>query len=186
MDILTVLLIAVSVSLDCFAVAIAGSVAIPGVTHRQILRVSFAFGLFQAAMLVIGWLLGQTIVDIIESFAHWLAFGLLVLVGVRMIKESFESGDDERRRTDITRGFALLSLSIATSIDSLAVGLSLAFLESRLLVAAIAIGSVAFLFTGFGFYFGKRLGSILGRWADVVGGIVLIGLGIRIVIIEVS
>ena len=81
MDILTILLIAVSVSLDCFAVAVAGSIAIPGATHRQILRVCFAFGLFQAAMLVVGWLLGQTIVDIIESFAHWVAFGLLVLVG---------------------------------------------------------------------------------------------------------
>ncbi|UCC61110.1 MAG: manganese efflux pump [Dehalococcoidia bacterium] len=183
MDLLSILLIAVSLSLDCFAVAIAGSISMLHVTHRQVLRISASFGLFQAGMLVIGWLLGNTIVDIIESFAHWVAFGLLALVGLRMIKEAFES-DEDGERTDITRGFALISLSIATSIDSLAVGLSLAFLESRLPLAAIAIGSVAFLFTAGGFYFGRRLGSLFGRRAEVIGGIVLIGLGLRIVLTE--
>jgi putative Mn2+ efflux pump MntP len=182
-DLLSILLIAVSLSLDCFAVAIAGSISMPQVTHRQVLRISASFGIFQAGMLVIGWLLGNTIVDIIESFAHWVAFGLLALVGVRMIKEALESDEDEER-TDITRGLALISLSIATSIDSLAVGLSLAFLESRLPIAAIAIGSVAFLFTAGGFFFGRRIGSLFGRRAEVIGGIVLIGLGLRIVLTE--
>jgi putative Mn2+ efflux pump MntP len=183
-DLLSILLIAVSLSLDCFAVAIAGSISMRSVTHRQVLRVSTSFGLFQAGMLVLGWLLGQTLVDIIESFAHWVAFGLLALVGLRMVKESLESDEDDER-TDISKGFALLSLSVATSIDSLAVGLSLAFLESGLPVAAIAIGSVAFLFTAGGFYFGRRIGSLFGRRAEVIGGIVLIGLGIRIVLTEV-
>jgi len=140
------------------------------------------FGLFQAGMLTLGWLAGHTIVDIIESFAHWMAFGLLSLVGARMLWESSHSDEDDRQRTDITKGLALLTLSVATSIDSLAVGLSLAFLESRLLVAAIAIGSVAFLFTATGFYFGSRIGRLLGRWAEVLGGIVLIGLGLRILL----
>ncbi len=184
MDLLSILLIAVSLSLDCFAVAIAGSISMRSVTHRQVLQVSTSFGLFQAGMLVLGWFLGQTLVDIIESFAHWVAFGLLALVGARMIKESLES-DEGDRRTDISKGFALLSLSVATSIDSLAVGLSLAFLGSRLPVAAITIGSVAFLFTASGFYFGRRIGSLFGRRAEVIGGIVLIGLGIRIVLAEV-
>jgi len=85
----------------------------------------------------------------------------------------------------VSRGFALLSLSVATSIDSLAVGLSLAFLQSRLVVAAIAIGSVAFLFTAGGFYLGPRIGRLFGRWAEVSGGVVLIGLGIRIVVTEI-
>jgi putative Mn2+ efflux pump MntP len=185
MDLLSILLIAVSLSLDCFAVAVAGSISMREVSHRQVLRVSLAFGLFQAGMLIIGWQVGHAVVDIIETFAHWLAFGLLALVGARMIKESLESEEDERPATDITRGLALLSLSIATSIDSLAVGLSLGFLESRLPVAAITIGSVAFLFTAGGFYFGRRIGSLLGRWAEVVGGVVLIGLGIRIVVTEI-
>ncbi len=185
MDLLSILLIAVSLSLDCFAVAVAGSISMRQVSHRQVLRIAAAFGLFQVGMLVIGWQVGHAVVDIIETFAHWAAFGLLALVGARMIKESLESDEDDRPGTDITKGFALLSLSVATSIDSLAVGLSLAFLESRLLIAAIAIGSVAFLFTAGGFYFGKRIGSLFGRWAEVVGGVVLIGLGIRILVTEI-
>jgi putative Mn2+ efflux pump MntP len=184
-DLLSILLIAVSLSLDCFAVAVAGSISMPNVTRQQVLRVSFSFGFFQLAMLVVGWLLGQTLVDIVESFAHWVAFGLLVLVGARMIWESFESDENGRKSADISKGLALLGLSIATSIDALAVGLSLAFLESRVLIAAIAIGSVAFLFTAAGFYFGKRIGGLLGRRAEVVGGIVLIGLGLRILLIEI-
>lgn len=184
-DLLSILLIAVSLSLDCFAVAVAGSISMPDVSRRQVLRVAMAFGMFQAGMLVIGWQVGQVVVDIIETFAHWVAFGLLALVGARMIKESLEADEDDRPETDISRGFALLSLSVATSIDALAVGLSLGFLESRLLVAAVAIGGVAFLFTAVGFYFGRRVGSFFGRWAEVLGGVVLIGLGIRIVVVEI-
>ena len=185
MDLLSILLIAVSLSLDCFAVSVAGSISMRQVSRRQGLRVALSFGLFQAGMLVIGWQVGEAVVDIIETFADWVAFGLLALVGARMIWESLESDEDDRPGTDISRGFALLSLSVATSIDSLAVGLSLAFLESRLAVAAITIGSVAFLFTAGGFYFGPRIGRLLGRWAEVAGGVVLIGLGIRIIVTEI-
>jgi putative Mn2+ efflux pump MntP len=184
-DLLSILLIAVSLSLDCFAVSVAGSISMRQVSRRQVLRVALSFGLFQAAMLVIGWQVGEAVVDIIETFAHWVAFGLLALVGARMIWESLESDEDGRPGTDISRGFALLSLSVATSIDSLAVGLSLAFLESRLAIAAITIGSVAFLFTAGGFYFGPRIGRLFGRWAEVAGGVVLIGLGIRIVVTDI-
>jgi len=187
-DLLSILLVAVSLSLDCFAVAVAGSISMRTVSPRQVLRLSSSFGLFQAGMLVVGWLLGQTIVDIIETFAHWVAFGLLFLVGAKMIKESFEAeGEEEevKRGRDITRGWSLISLSVATSIDSLAVGLSLAFLGSRLPVAAVTIGSVAFLFTAGALVFGGKIGSLLGRRAEVVGGVVLIGLGIRIVVTEV-
>jgi len=184
-DLLSILLIAVSLSLDCFAVAVGGSISMQSLNHRQVLRVSLSFGLFQAGMLVLGWLAGNTIVDIIESFAHWVAFALLILVGARMLWESFHSDQADRQRTDITKGLALITLSVATSIDSLAVGLSLAFLESRLLIAAIAIGSVAFLFTATGFYFGRRIGILLGRWAEVLGGIVLIGIGLRILLTHV-
>ena len=185
MDLLSILLIAVSLSLDCFAVAVAGSISMQSFTPRQVLRISLSFGLFQAVMLVLGWLLGQTIVDIIESFAHWVAFGLLALVGARMLWEALRTDKDGSKRTDITRGLALFTLSIATSIDALAVGLSLALLDSRLAVAAITVGSVAFVFTAAGFVFGGRIGSLLGRWAEILGGLVLIGLGLRILLTEV-
>jgi len=182
-DIASIIVIGTGVSLDCFAVAVAGSISMRRLSHVQILRASVAFGLFQAAMLVLGWLLGQTVVDLVQSFAHWLAFGLLLIVGGRMLKEAFE--EKSEGGTDITRGFALVALSIATSIDAMAVGLSLAFLESRVLIAAPAIGTITFAFSLAGFYGGKRIGNLMGRWAEVIGGLALIGIGIRVLLVEI-
>ena len=182
MDLIAVPLIAVGLSMDCLAVAIGGSISMPGVSHRQILRVAFAFGLFQFGMLVAGWYAGQTVVEIVEAYDHWIAFGLLLLVGAHMLWEAIHGEEGNPRRTDITRGLALLTLSIATSIDSLGVGLSLAFVESKVWLAALIVGCVCFLITAAGFYTGKRVGGRLGRWADALGGLVLIGIGIRILI----
>jgi putative Mn2+ efflux pump MntP len=181
-DLLSIVLIGIGVSMDCLAVAIAGSISMRTLTRLQILRASLSFGLFQMLMLILGWLLGQTVVDLIESFDHWLAFGLLLLIGARMIKESLESEEDDDESTDITRGLALLTLSVATSIDSLAVGLSLAFLGSSVPLAAPVIGSITFAFSVAGFYIGRPAGSVLGRRAEAVGGIVLIGIGLRILL----
>jgi hypothetical protein len=97
-----------------------------------------------------------------------------------MLWEAIRGEEEGRKRTDITRGIPLLTLSIATSIDSLGVGLSLAFVESKVWLAALIVGSVCFLITAAGFYTGKRVGGWLGRWADALGGLVLIGIGIRI------
>ena len=181
-DLIAVPLIAVGLSMDCLAVAIAGSISMPGVSHRQILRVALAFGLFQFGMLVAGWYAGQTVVEIVENYDHWIAFGLLLLVGAHMLWEAVHSEEENPKRTDITRGIPLLTLSIATSIDSLGVGLSLAFVESRVWLAALIVGSVCFLITAAGFYTGRRTGGWVGRWADALGGLVLIGIGARILI----
>lgn len=185
MDLLSILLIGVGLSMDCLAVAIAGSMSRQSPSHVRVLRLSLSFGLFQAGMLVLGWVAGRTIVEIIETYDHWVAFGLLSLVGARMIWESFRAEDHKAQRTDITKGIALLTLSLATSIDALAVGLSLAFLESRILLAAPVIGSITFLITGAGFYIGREVGSRLGRWAEILGGLVLIGIGLRIVLTHI-
>ena len=184
-DLVSILLIGLALSMDCLAVAVAGSVSVQTLSRLAILRASASFGLFQAGMLLLGWLAGRTIVEFVESYDHWVAFGLLALVGARMIWESLHSGKEERKRVDVTRGLALLTVSIATSIDSLAVGLSLAFLESRVAVAAAVIGSVTFLLSIAGFYSGKKVGSWLGRWADGIGGVVLIGIGLRILLTSV-
>lgn len=170
--------------MDCFAVAIAGSISIKRLSSSHVLRTSFSFGFFQTGMLIVGWLLGRAVVDIIERYDHWVAFGLLCFVGLRMIWEFIFADEDEHKSTDITKGLPLITLSVATSIDALAVGLSLAFLESGVLIAAVVIGSITFLITGAGFYFGRRIGSLLGRWAEVLGGIVLIGIGLRILLTE--
>ena len=181
-DLISVPLIAVGLSMDCLAVAIAGSISMQSSTLPQVLRISFAFGLFQFGMLVGGWYAGQTVVEIVESYDHWIAFALLFLVGAHMLWEAIRGEEEHTRRTDITRGLALLTLSIATSIDSLGVGLGLAFVESKIWLAALIVGCVCFLITAAGFYTGRRIGGRLGRWADALGGLVLIGIGARIVI----
>ena len=185
MDIPLVLVIGLGVSLDCLAVAIAGSITLRSISARQVLRASVAFGVFQAAMLTLGWLAGNSMVDLIGRFDHWVAFGLLSLVGGRMLWEA-RKADDDRERVDITRGLPLLTLSIATSIDSLAVGLTLGFMESSIQIAALIIGCVTFLVSAAGFYAGRKIGPLFGRWAEVLGGLVLIGIGVRILYLGLS
>ena len=182
MDLASILLTALGLSMDCFAVAVAGSLSMRVLARSQVLRAALSFGAFQAGMLLLGWVAGRTVVDIIEGFDHWVAFGLLLLVGSRMIYEGLESGGEGRRRVDVTRGKALLVLSVATSIDALAVGLSLAFLRARIVLASTLVGGVAFLVTATGFLIGRRIGGSLGRWADLIGGVVLIGIGVRILL----
>jgi manganese efflux pump family protein len=145
------------------------------------LRASLSFGLFQAIMPVLGWLAGRTFVNFIGGFDHWLAFGLLGFVGGRMLWESFHP-EREEKRTDITKGLILLTLSIATSIDALAVGLSFAFLKVNILTASLTIGFTAFLVTIIGFLLGKKVGELVGRSAELIGGLILIGIGVRILL----
>jgi putative Mn2+ efflux pump MntP len=182
-DLASVLLIGLGVSMDCLAVAIAGSVSMGRVSLRQALRASLAFGVFQAVMLALGWLAGRTIVDIIEGVDHWVAFGLLTLVAGRMLWEA-RRADEEREKVDITRGLTLLTLSVATSIDSLAVGLTLGFLEFSILSAALIIGCVTFLVSAAGFLAGRSVGTAHGRWAEIVGALVLLGIGLRILLTD--
>ena len=128
LDLISIFIIAVGLSADCFAVAFSGCIAMKSVSKKQVIIASLSFGAFQALMPVLGWLAGQTVVDLIADYDHWLAFGLLAFIGGKMIWESFRK-DDQECKTDITKGKTLLTLSIATSIDALAVGLTFAFLE---------------------------------------------------------
>jgi len=185
-DFLLVLFIAIGLSADCFAVALSGSIAMRTFSLLQVLRTSLAFGLFQALMPVLGWLAGQTVVDLIASYDHWIAFILLAVVGGRMIWESFHSIEGRSKDRDFTKGFLLLTLSIATSIDALAVGLSFAFLEIQIAPASSVIGLVAFVATAIGFYLGRKAGRLIGKRAETIGGMVLIGIGIRILLTHVS
>ena len=180
MPLAEILFIAVGLGLDAFAVAIATGTILPRVTLRHYFRLSFHFGLFQALMPVIGWLAGETVSAYTRAWDHWLAFGLLAFVGGRMLVSRPE--DDERRNADPTRGATLVVLSVATSLDALAVGFSLALLGVRILFPAVAIGIVACAMTITGMVMGQRFGSRLGRSAEKLGGFVLIGIGIKIVI----
>src|SRR3972149_7086630 len=139
-DLLSVLLIALGLSADCFAVALSGSIARKRHSPRQIFLVASSFGFFQFLMPVLGWLTGQLVLNVIASYDHWLAFALLSCVGGKMLWEALQSKDDGRKTSDISKGFTLLLLSVATSIDALAVGFSFAFLNLNIVLSSLTIG----------------------------------------------
>jgi len=181
LDILSIILIALGLSADCFAVAFSGSISMKTVSPAQVLRTALVFGVFQAIMPILGWLAGLTVVDFIAEYDHWIAFALLVLVGGRMIWETFRSTDD-LKRVDISRGVLLLTLALATSIDALAVGLTFAFLRVNIWLACSTIGVIAFGITIVGFVLGRKAGVSLGKYAEAIGGMILIGIGFRILL----
>lgn len=177
-----VIVVAIVLSMDAFAVAIATSVALGKVSGRQLFRLSFHFGLFQAGMPVIGWLAGTTIVHWVEGWDHWLAFGLLAFVGGKAIIGALRDEEDAETVSDATRGVMLIVLSIATSIDALAVGLSFAMLKVSIWLPCVSIGIITGMITLFGMLMGGRLGQRFGRRVEVLGGFVLIGIGLKILI----
>jgi len=168
--------------MDAFAVAIASGISLRRVTGRQTLRMAWHFGLFQALMPVAGWSVGHAIVARIEKLDHWMAFGLLLLVALRMVRAAWLPEDHLDGRPDPTRGSALLLLSVATSVDALAVGFSLSLLGVDILWPALIIGLVCFAFTACGLQVGRLLSASarIGRWAEFAGGIILIVIGVRI------
>jgi manganese efflux pump family protein len=181
MSLLAIVLIAFGLAMDAFAVSIASGLAVEKLTGRHVFRIGFHFGLFQALMPLLGWLAGTTIAPVIEAWDHWVALGLLGFIGLKMINDS-RSDEERSERSDPTRGWSLVTLSVATSIDALAVGLSLAMLQMSIWLPALIIGLVAAGMSVFGITFGHRLGRRWGRRAELVGGLVLIAIGVRIVI----
>ena len=176
-----VLGIALGLAMDAFAVALGLGCSRRGLSRSQSFRLALHFGLFQFFMPLVGWAAGKGIESCIKAFDHWVALGLLAFVGGKMIVESFRSrAEDGRPSVDPSRGARLLLLSVATSIDALAVGLSLAVLESGILYPAAVIGVVAFLMTLAGAAAGPRLGRIVGRRAELAGGLILILIGLKI------
>jgi putative Mn2+ efflux pump MntP len=184
MSFLTILIIAVGLGMDAFSVAIGVGAARERITPGPALRLSISFGAFQFFMPILGWLAGKSVVERISEYDHWLAFGLLLFVGVRMIHESLAGGDGSGKRngSDPTRGWTLLVLSVATSIDALAVGMTLALLRTPILYPSAVIGVVAFVMTLGGIRAGKALAALFGRKVELLGGVILIAIGIQILV----
>ncbi len=184
MDLPAILLIALALAVDAFAVAVAAGVALCRVSGRQIFRLSFHFGLFQAGMNILGWGAGLTVRSLIESVDHWVAFVLLSVVAGKMIIDGFQGHDHESDRPDPTAGKTLVMLSLATSIDSLAVGLSFSVLNISIWLPAAIIGVVATLLTVIGLRLGCVVGSAsrIGSRAEIIGGLVLLGIGVNILL----
>jgi putative Mn2+ efflux pump MntP len=178
--------IAVGLAMDAFAVSIGAGLTLRTVDARQTFRLAWHFGLFQALMPVLGWLAGRSVARWIAPVDHWIAFGLLAVIGAKMIYEALKHGHGDAQRTDPTKGWSLVLLSVATSIDALAVGLSLALLEVDIWYPAVVIGLVAGAFTAVGMQLGTRFGALLGRRMEVVGGVILIAIGVQILVEHLS
>jgi putative Mn2+ efflux pump MntP len=173
--------VAVALAMDVFAVSLGVGTSGRAADLRARLRLAFHFGFFQGAMTVLGWLLGEAVSAWIASWDHWVALVLLAFVGGRMIREGLQP-DRVSLAVDPTRGSAMLIVCLATSIDALAVGLSLAILGVSILPAALVIGLVSFVLGLMGMQAGGMLGSRFGPRMEIVGGLLLIAIGIRVVL----
>ncbi len=180
MDPITILLIAVGLSMDAFAVSIATGITTVRQRQKNALLMASFFGGFQMLMPMIGWAVGLSLQGFISGVDHWVAFGLLAIIGAKMFYESTKKGN--RSKTSVLRLSSLLTLSVATSIDALMVGLSFAFLQSSIVIPILVIGAVTFGLSFGGFIFGCALGQVFESKIKIVGGLILIAIGLKILL----
>jgi putative Mn2+ efflux pump MntP len=182
MDILTVLILAIGLSMDSFAVSIGCGLAEQKISFRHAARISFSLAFFQGILPIAGWYMGTEIKGFVEGVDHWIAFLLLVFLGGKMIIESLKN-DDSGESLDIYSWKRIITISIATSIDALVVGFSYALASTRNIFAgALIIGAVTFFFAMLGIRIGKDVGYSFGSKVEMLGGIILIGIGLKILI----
>ena len=179
MSIVELFILAVGLSMDAFAVSICKGLAMEKVTAKQMTVVGGWFGGFQALMPAIGYLLGSRFMDYISEFDHWVAFGLLAIIGLNMIKESRETDNDNNASL---KAKVMFILAVATSIDALAVGLTFAFLQVNILFAVIFIGVTTFVISAFGVKVGSVFGMKYKSKAELAGGVILVLLGVKILL----
>jgi putative Mn2+ efflux pump MntP len=181
MDLMTVVLIAIGLSADAVAVALSGGLAIRCFNAYTATRISLYFGGFQALMPVMGWLAGISVSQSIAAFDHWIAFALLGAIGSKMIYEAVHEQDEAVKVNYLDHG-TLTTLAVATSIDALAVGLSLATLQVDILKACSLIGVITFLLCFIAVFVGCKFGKLFGSRLEIAGGVTLIGIGLKILI----
>ncbi len=185
MNFLTIVLIALGLAMDAFAVSLSSGVMIKEKRVKHALIFGACFGLFQFAMPVLGWLLGTTFAGYITSFDHWIAFSLLLFIGVKMLVEALrkkKDGEPPDGTKSILRPGNMLLLGLATSIDALAVGVSFAVMDQNVWISSAVIGAVAFILSAAGIFIGERLGKAFGKAAGIFGGLVLIAIGVKILL----
>ena len=183
MGFIEILVISIGLAMDAFAVSLGIGTSQRANGLRSFLRLSFHLAFFQGLMTLLGWLGGSYVQRYIEAFDHWVAFGLLAIVGIRMIFSGFNP-ENESYQQDPTKGKTLVILSVACSIDALAVGLSLAVLSVNIVLSALIISFVTFGFSVVGMFGGNQLGKKFGKRMEIIGGLVLVGIGLRILIIH--
>jgi putative Mn2+ efflux pump MntP len=183
-SLITIFIIAVSLALDAFAVSVAGGIRSQQSHWKDALKIGLYFGGFQAVMPLIGWVMGNSFRSLVMNASGWIAFVLLSIIGLKMIKEAlFDNADDEdKEQKSLLNSRTLLLMAIATSIDALVVGITLSLIGLPLLVSVVIIGIITFGLSVFGFLFGKKLGSFFAGKIEIVGGIALIGIGLKLLL----
>jgi putative Mn2+ efflux pump MntP len=179
---ITICGVAVGLAMDAFAISVVSGSVFKELHIRHALRMAFFFGAFQAVMPLIGYAAGQTFARYIENYDHWVAFGLLIVIGGKMIYEAFKIEEVEKKPQDPSNLIVLLVLSIATSIDALAVGVTLSLVTDHIFVAVIIIGLITFSLSWAGYEIGKRIGHFFENKIEILGGLILIAIGLKILI----
>jgi manganese efflux pump family protein len=180
MEMVTIAFISVGLAMDALAVSLGIGTAGQITKLRGRIRLAAHFGIFQSGMAALGWLAGETMTRYVNGFDHWIAFVLLGYVGVNLIRAGFNK-DGKAFEQDPSTGRTLVILSFATSIDAFAVGLSIAFLNVPIFLSVIMIGIVTLILSAVGLFVGIRLGETFGKRMEILGGLILIGIGIRVV-----
>lgn len=181
----TLLLIALGLSADATAVALCSGSLIRHLKLNKALKIAYFFGGFQGLMTLLGWLIGTSIIDLIRAIDHWIAFGLLTLVGCKMIREALDHSNPDQS-VDPLDTKTLTTLAIATSLDALAVGISFATLEINILQGSLLIGGITFGLALIAVFVGHRFGGMFGKKIEILGGLILIGIGIKILFEHLS
>lgn len=182
MSFIEIILLATGLSMDSLAVSVAGGAAIQKLKIHNILKIAVVLGIFQAGMTVIGYIAGKGFEKYICTFDHWIAFILLFYLGSKMIYDEIQNKEEDSCCFNPLNNKTLAGLGIATSIDALAIGISLAVLKSPIVIQALTIGLVTFAFSAFGVYFGSRFGKKVNLRIELIGGLILIGIGTKILV----
>lgn len=180
MDYITLLIIALGLSVDSFAISVSSGIMLQEVKLNQTLKIAGFLSVFQGLMPVLGWFAGNSFKDIIQSYDHWIAFGLLLLVGAKMAFDSF--GKHQSKKVDPTNTLVLITFSLATTIDALIVGISFGILGTPIIISSIIIFLVTFIVSMIGLYLGCRFCKLVNYKLDLIAGIVLFLIGLKILI----
>jgi putative Mn2+ efflux pump MntP len=185
MDFLTMLLIAVGLSFDTFAVSLTSGLTVRDIRFSQAVRIAFILALFQAIMPLIGWILGNQVSGLMANYDHWIAFGLLSVLGLKMVYESVKNERVSSSSNPLNL-MVLLGMAVATSMDAFVVGVSFALIDLNIYWSILVIGIVTFLVAMIGMLFGKKVGDRFGKRMEILGGIILIGIGIKILLSHIA
>lgn len=182
MSTIEIVLVGVSLAMDAFAVSTCKGLSMPKINYKHALIIALFFGVFQAVMPLIGWLLGSTFEKYITTFDHWIAFALLLMLGIKALVDAIKDKDDDKNEEYKLDFKELTVLAIATSIDALAVGVTFAFLQVSLALSVSLIGVITFVLCLIGVMIGNKFGSKWKKPASIAGGVVLILMGVKILL----